>query len=365
MKIVIDNKIFLRQKFGGVSRYFVELQSRLNTNEKIESRIIAPIHINSHLHQSHNNQKHRLFMPKSTNRFKFDLSIKLLSDYLSVQEMKEFNPNLIHETFYTLTDPWNKKIKRVTTVYDLIREKIDPVVSKSEAKKATLGRSEKIICISNNTKNDLIEFYNLPEDKCEVVYLGVDSIFSQVNPLEKVFWDRPYILYVGQRTGYKNFEFFIKALSRVSNFGKEFGLICFGGGKFTDSEKALFSELSLSFDDIRHESGSDEILKVAYSQAMALVYPSLYEGFGLPIVEAMASKCIVITSDSISLAEAGGGVAINYQSRNLESLTDAIENALALDPESKSMKLDAGLSWASKFDWNATALNTQKIYLEI
>ena len=365
MKIVIDNKIFLRQKFGGVSRYFVELQSRLNTNEKIESRIIAPIHINSHLHQSHNNQKRRLFMPKSTNRFKFDLSIKLLSDYLSVQEMKKFNPNLIHETFYTLTDPWNKKIKRVTTVYDLIREKIDPVVSKSEAKKATLGRSEKIICISNNTKNDLIEFYNLPEDKCEVVYLGVDSIFSQVSPLEKIFWDRPYILYVGQRAGYKNFEFFIKALSRVSNFGKEFGLICFGGGKFTDSEKALFSELSLSFDDIRHESGSDEILNVAYSQAMALVYPSLYEGFGLPIVEAMASKCIVITSDSISLAEAGGGVAINYQSRNLESLTDAIENALALDPESKSMKLDAGLSWASKFDWNATALNTQKIYLEI
>ena len=149
MKIVIDNKIFLRQKFGGVSRYFVELQSKLNTNTKINSRIIAPIHINSHLHHLDNDPKRRIFIPKATNRLKINSGIKLLSDYLSVQEIKKFNPNLIHETFYTLTDPWNKKIKRVTTVYDLIREKIDPVVSKSEAKKATLGRSEKIICISS------------------------------------------------------------------------------------------------------------------------------------------------------------------------------------------------------------------------
>ena len=185
MKIAIDNNIFLRQKFGGVSRYFVQLQSKLNSNRKIESRIIAPIHINSHLKHLENDPKHRIFIPKTTNRLKIDSGIKLLSNYLSVQEMKKFNPNLIHETFYTLTDPWNKKIKRVTTVYDLIREKVDPIASKSKAKRATLERSEKIICISNNTKSDLIEFYNLPEDRCEVVYLGVNNVFFEDFNIEK------------------------------------------------------------------------------------------------------------------------------------------------------------------------------------
>ena len=365
MKIVIDNKIFLRQKFGGVSRYFVELQSKLNTNTKINSRIIAPIHINSHLHHSDNDPKRRIFIPKATNRLKINSGIKLLSDYLSVQEMKKFNPNLIHETFYTLTDPWNKKIKRVTTVYDLIREKVDPIASKSKSKKATLERSEKIICISNNTKNDLIEFYNLPEDRCEVVYLGVNSVFFEDFNIEKKFWDRPYILYVGQRAGYKNFEFLMKALSRVSKFGKDFGLICFGGGNFTISEKALFNELSLSIKDIRHESGSDQKLKVAYSQALALVYPSLYEGFGLPIVEAMASRCLVITSDSISIAEAGGKEALYFESHNAESLINLLNDVLALDSKSQKTKRDDGFNWASKFTWNSTASNTLKVYLGI
>jgi glycosyltransferase involved in cell wall biosynthesis len=197
------------------------------------------------------------------------------------------------------------------------------------------------------------------------VYLGVNGVFFEDFNIEKKFWDRPYILFVGQRAGYKNFEFLMKALSRVSKFGKDFGLICFGGGNFTNSEKALFNELSLSIKDIRHESGSDQKLKVAYSQALALVYPSLYEGFGLPIVEAMASRCLVITSDSISIAEAGGEEAIYFESKSAESLISLLNETLALDSKSQKTKRESGFNWASKFTWNATASQTIKVYLEI
>ena len=165
-------------------------------------------------------------------------------------------------------------------------------------KKSTLARCDHVICISQNTQKDLCEMYNFPIDRTSVTHLSYKDFgaFSQA-ALPQVLQGAPYFL-LGNRSGYKNFFLLLKAYAAEERLRKHFRIVAIGGGKLSPDELAICDELNLASDQVVQLSGSDDLLGAAYAHATALVYPSLYEGFGIPPLEAMSVDCPVLSSNA-------------------------------------------------------------------
>ena len=153
------------------------------------------------------------------------------------------------------------------------------------------------MAISKNTKQDLIDIYKVAPEKITVTYLGVDHLNAGLkNGIRKNF-----LLFVGPRNGYKNFRNLLIAFSRLLINNRTLKLVAFGGGNFTEDEKIFIKSLNIKSDNLQHITGPDQILLDLYSQALAFVYPSIYEGFGIPPLEAMGNGCPVIASKPAQL----------------------------------------------------------------
>ena len=165
------------------------------------------------------------------------------------------------------------------------------------------------------------------------------------------------LLYVGARTGYKNFE---SMLTQIAKFLKEhnFVLICFGL-PFSKYEKRLIRLLGLS-DHVRVESGSDQQLMEYYRQSVAFLYPSIEEGFGMPVLEAMSQACPVVASDKASIPEVGGDAAVYFDPLKPDSLESKLLELL--DPEVRKIWITKGLERCQLFDWKKTATETAEVY---
>ena len=202
-------------------------------------------------------------------------------------------------------------------------------------KKKAIDRADHIICISENTKSDLINIYSINEQKISVVHNGFthgDSI-KKVNLNEFYFSKKPYFLYVGERNGYKNFNFLLEAFNKSEKLKKTMNLVCFGGAPFSQSEINQIYNLGFNKNQIMHFSGSDSLLKSFYhtSYASALIFPSLYEGFGIPPFEAMSNKCPVIANNTSCLPEVIGNAGEFFESHSHESLIYSMEEILFND----------------------------------
>jgi glycosyltransferase involved in cell wall biosynthesis len=203
--------------------------------------------------------------------------------------------------------------------------------------------------------------FDVQEEKVSVVHLGVDvSAFKSCPALDSVF-DRPFLLYVGGRGGYKNFGGFIRAFSRSNFLMKEFDIVSFGGGSFNKFELELINTLGFGSEQVRQIGGSDEQLSSLYHQAVAFVYPSLYEGFGLPPLEAMAAGCPVISSNASSMPEVIGNAGKYFNPNDLEEIQFALEKVVS-SPELRSRLIGLGFKNIEKFSWQKCALETLDIY---
>jgi glycosyltransferase involved in cell wall biosynthesis len=163
--------------------------------------------------------------------------INPLNHYLMDRQIHKWHPDVIHETYYSNFFYNLKNTARITTVYDMIHELFPHSFSKIDrsalCKKKTLDRVDHIICISQNTKKDLIEILNIVEEKISVVHLGIDiDFFSNEGLNFDILFNKPYLLYVGHRSKYKNFDGLIKAFSSSSRLKSDFDIITFGGGFF-------------------------------------------------------------------------------------------------------------------------------------
>lgn len=275
--------------------------------------------------------------------------------------------DIYHPTYYRNGLKKKKKTAIVITVYDMIHELYPDQFIDSwfviKAKKRAISIADVIITISENTKNDLIKIYNVPESKIKVVYLASSlrsSSPTTIDELKEVYGlKRPYILYVGDRRTYKNFKCLIN--SYIDNFSDEFDLICFGGGKLKKEElKNINSSIS---NNIIQLSGSDDLLASLYKHAFCFVYPSLYEGFGIPPLEAMSMGCPVIASNVSSIPEVVGNAAILFDPHSNDELINAIRS---LYDESKRKDLiKSGFEQEKKFSWDKMAKETLEVYKAI
>jgi len=365
MKIAFDQQIFNLQSYGGISRYYIFLAQEL-LNHSQDVCVFAGVHQNNYLSALPRDVvrgvKLSKYPPKSGR------IIQTFNHYLAKMQINNWQPNIVHETYYSAMPLHETTAPRVITVYDMIHELYPQMFSNRDNttnwKLKKVNSAEHIICISQNTKNDLIEIFGVEEDKISVTHLGVDLSFSHVHSEQNSEPRRPFLLYVGARGGYKNFHAVLQAFSNSNQLRNDFDLVAFGGGSF--SRKELYVISSFGFDDkrVRQMDGGDEDLKELYHLANAFIYPSLYEGFGMPPLEAMACSCPVISSNASSMPEVIGNAGEYFDPTNVDALIAAIENVVYSSVRSEELRL-LGKERIKSFSWEKTAKRTLDIYQRV
>lgn len=359
LRVAVDNQIFQRQSYGGISRYFVELVHHFSEINDVSIEIFAPFHRNSYLENSFDPLTFRLQLFDYTNRFGVGSAIDRFSNLVSGYQIVKFKPQIIHETFYNGPVDFLRHIPRVITVYDMIREMENPTSEKAKRKFASIMAASSIITISDSTREDLLSLIPVDPGNVKTIHLAASDFFSPINTssIESL---KPYVLYVGQRSGYKNFVNFCRAFSHSSNLRNELNIHVFGGGKFNKSELQVLDELNL-LENVIKIDGDDIQLRIQYSNARALIYPSIMEGFGIPLVEAMKSGCPVICSDRSSIPEVAGEAAIYFDPTSTDSMRSIMESTLG-NSEMLSTMQGRGLFRSQNFSWKKTAEETNLLY---
>jgi len=361
MKILFDYKIFYQQKVGGISNYFYHLGKELiKLNQDILYSI--PLHKNEYLKKIEKNYKKGIYLAKFPSRI--NMIVENINHLLTKKTINSYKPNIIHETYYSEKIYDNKKL--VCTVYDMINEKFSNFFPNSEEitkiKKSTVMRADHIICISERTKEDLINFFNVDENKITVTLLASSVREAKSKSLKKKF--NNCLLFVGSRYGYKNFKNFIKAYSSSIFLKKNFKIIAYGGEKFSKIDRKILQDYKIEKNKVMFLQNNIYELSYLYSNVAALIYPSFYEGFGLPILEAMKCGCPVISSNGGSLMEVGGNGIEYFDPRNFESIKDHIERIVKSE-ELQKKSIEYGYLRSSQFSWSKCAEETQAIYNKI
>lgn len=363
MKIAFDHQIFNWQSYGGISRYYSELAREFLLQEQ-EVRVFAGIHRNRHLSvlPSHIVQGRRVdsYPPKS------DDLLQIVNRWWSRACAKRWSPDVLHETYYAARASSPDGLPRVATVHDMIHEvfrQLFPENDRTPAwKRATCARVDHIISISHSTKKDLVEILGINPSKITVIHLGVDAtgLARQAGTAGDAP-NRPYLLYVGARDSYKNFGGLARSLAASDRLRRDFDLVCFGGGALSDAERAAMAGLGFSQHQVRQVAGDDEALARLYRHASAFIYPSLYEGFGLPPLEAMACSCPAVVSNTSSIPEVVGDAGEYFDPREIEDMRYAIERVVYSSSRTLELKT-LGANRVKGFCWSTTATRTLNVY---
>ncbi len=357
MKVFFDHSIFTLQKFGGVSNYIVNLVE--NFSKKISPSIISMFYKNEYLKEC--SFADTVFFYNRAGLF-INLINKLNKIYFNYK-LNLKKPEIIHQTYFNQKNIYSKKSKIVITEYDLIKEKFyrENFKDQIDYKSKLFQEVDQIICISNNTKKDLEEQYSIQSSKISITHLGVNK---NKDYREKLLNLRPYILFVGERHRYKNFINLIKAYSLSGKLNQNFDLVCFGGGKFSIEEKKLFNDLSIDKNKIHYFQGDRLDLNYFYKNARLFIFPSLYEGFGLPLLEAMNMQCPVLCSDTSSFFEVANDAALFFDPKSVESIVFKIEDTIFNNQLLKNIVIK-GNNNLDKFSWKKCADETERIYNKI
>ena len=367
MNIIYDHQIFIDQPYGGPSRYFIKLIKEISKTEKL--KISSFFHINNYLQELDDEIKsgfnlNKIYINKAPYRIREYLTkglINKINHYHLNNLIKKFKPQLIHRTNF---DDYQTNLPVVLTVYDLIHEKYPKYYGKDSnfrPKKKAIERADEIICISKNTLNDLSNYYDLKNKKTSVIYLGCELSQKQSANQETRNFKDDYLLYVGKRSNYKNFTNFIKAYSISKNLKNNFKIVCFGGGTFTNQERKTFNLLNIDLKNIVYLSGDDDLLANLYQNATALIYPSKYEGFGLPILEAMSFSCPVICSNVSSIPEVAGNAVEYFNPEIIEDIEKKISGTVFSENKIKNLKT-LGNERIKLFSWSKCAKQTLNVY---
>lgn len=352
--------MFSIQKYGGITRYFCELIKNLPSEHQFKLPIIFSD--NHYMHENSEIFKKMNFLPSKNFKGKHFVRKKLyfINQIYSRYCISSNNFDLFHPTFYD--NYFLKVLKRpfIITVHDLIQFKFKDTFYKYSTivpqMESVIKNANRIISISENTKKDIVEIFNINPEKIDVIYHGFNKR-SNNKPCTNKIIDNfgKYILFVGDRSLYKNFKTFAEVISKLFKIEKGLKLICVGT-PFTNEEKVLLSKLRIANQTIALNV-EDSTLNELYSNALVFVYPSLYEGFGMPILEAFANNCPVCLSNTSSLPEIAGDAGVYFDPYDHESILEAIKKVL-YDNSFKNQMINAGKERLADFSWKKTAEET-------
>lgn len=366
MRIAYDFQIFGEHQYGGVSRYFFELAQAVAQQPTTEVGIVCPLYVNEYLAASDKSLKvigRRAPVFPRTGRF-----YRAINRLLASSKLAKLHPDLVHETYYSEKSFAPHGSKVALTVFDMIHERCAETFSPKDRtaaiKSIAVERADHIFCISEYTKRDLVEILNVPEHKITVTYLAVSPLPAPNISALSLLGGGPFILHVGGRQGYKNFSALVRAYGSSAWLRKNFRIVCFGSGVLTEIERALILELGISEGAILQIGGGDDVLAALYKNAAAFVYPSCYEGFGIPPLEAMSQGCPVICSRATSIPEVVGDAGAYFDPLDVDSIRDALETVLHSQSIRDSLIL-AGHQRSKFFSWARCASETLAAYREL
>ncbi len=229
----------------------------------------------------------------------------------------------------------------------------------------SIHKAKKIIAVSKTTKNDIMKAYQIPEERVEVVYNGYEKkIKDQRSKIKTKYTKNPYILYVGTLQPRKNITTLIQAFAKFKEQSPEFRLIVAGKkGWLFESIFNLVKELKLNRDVSFTDYVTDQQVAFLYKNAFCFVLPSLYEGFGIPILEAMSFGCPVISSFASSLPEVGGDACLYFDTQNSEDLVEKLD-MLKKDEKLRNGLVQKGKKRVKEFSWKKCAEQTLLIIQE-
>jgi glycosyltransferase involved in cell wall biosynthesis len=364
MKILYDHQTFSLQEYGGISRIYTELLTPV-PHKTVETKISIVFSNNAYLKEL-KSIKFFPFLKKSKWKYKVAVMLMLNKIY-SIIKLQTSDFDIFHPTYY---DPYFLKyLKRkpfVVTCFDMIHEKFGDTYAEIgidnvaiEGKKILLERAARVIAISESTKKDIVEIYGIDKNKIDVVHLASSLSNKSSSPTRIVKGN--YILFIGNRNVYKNFGFFITSVADTLKQRSDLIVVCGGGKAFTEEEDELINSLGLK-GKVSHEPvQNDNTLVNLYSNALCFVFPSLYEGFGIPVLEAFSCGCPCALSNKSSLPEVGGDAAIYFDPKDAASIQKAIINLLD-DEGLRKRKIAEGYERLSLFSWAKTREETFRIY---
>lgn len=286
--------------------------------------------------------------------------------------------DLFHATHYVL--PYFVACKTVVSIHDIIHMLYPEFLPNRRAHyyasamiRHSLSRGDRIIASSQNTKSDLLETFRVDGDKIDVVYLGVPRRFRQSvdretanGVLERLGIKKPYVLFVGNPKPHKNLVSVVRAFARALELESfDADLVCVGDnsdGVLRIRQQAERLGIADRLKLVGRVSNDD--LPSIYQQATLFLYPTLYEGFGFPVVEAMASGVPVITSNKSALKEIAEGYADLVNPLDIDEMARALAQGMN-DPEHRAALIRLGLRRAEDFRWQRTAKRTLAIYLSV
>ena len=350
--VLFTGDIFRLQARGGITRYFDELIPRLT----------RPSHVVAGLHQSRAIPRGRVeaavYMPafRLSPRFR-----ALVNRGLDEVRFRGVSGEILHPTYYR--DPSSlPSLPTVLTVYDMAHERFPDIFRRrwwnsedpARWKKAIAQRADRIVCISDSTRRDLVDLLGVDAAKTRVIHCGATD-WSEIEAEEPAGLSgiAPFFLWVGERHTYKNFAATLEAW-KTSSAASSTSILCVGGGPLRPGEHA---------DRVRQVTLRDAQLKWAYQHAVALLYTSRCEGFGLPLLEAMSLGCPVVASGVSSMPEVGGDAAVYVDPTDIESIRGGIERIVATgrDPA----HVERMRAQAARFSWDRCAEEHEALYREL
>ncbi len=353
------------QKFGGVSRYFYEIAKSLHKVNGTELIVFAPLHASGYFREPNGVSIFGIRLPARPGVLRIAKAINRRLQKLARFVLRDID--IFHETYFSVDDNCPARAKRIITVYDMIHEKFPEYFSSDadqqfKSRKAlSIRRADHIICISECTKRDLIEILGIPENRISVVYLGCSLTSNGLIAPATDTDAKPYLLYVGLRQGYKNFERLLHAYASSPFLMDTFDLVCFGGGTLRPEENDLIQVLGIPVANVKHTAGDDSKLVGAYSAASIFVYPSLYEGFGIPPLEAMSLGCPVACSNAGSIPEIVSDCAEMFDPTDVSDICSAI-TLIATKPERRKILIEKGKVQSANFTWEKCGAETLRVY---
>lgn len=383
MKVFYDYQIFEHQQYGGISRYYAELISQMKNRADVN--YMLPILESSNAYLKNIPEVNAQVRGGSDYYNKFFLGLTFPGKWKLYQQRNKWFPNRIYvnqrHSEYQLqhgvfdlfhpTDINNYFLKYignkpfVVTIHDMIDEYFPEYAFhvystyKTSVKEELVKKAAGIIAVSNSTKHDILKRFSVDERKIKVIYHGGSNL-----PLAsgEAIIPGAYFLYVGKRVHYKNFYFLLQALQPFLIKDSALKIVCVGA-PFNSTEQSYFKDLKIEL-NLVHQSADDSILGNLYHHARGFIYPSLYEGFGIPILEAFQCNCPVMASNTSSLPEVGGDAALYFDPKSIESIQQAFLTLLQSDSVRKDL-IEKGAARLKNFSWQTAAQHTFDFYKSI
>lgn len=348
MRVHYDNIVFSLQRAGGISTYWSELITRLLRDE-------VDVSFDEF---KHHNLVRNTFAIQPASLHTRGSKYLIVERFKALQLPEQNLPFVFHSSYNRITN--NKLASQVTTVHDFVHEKFYKGVRRSlhlMQKGKVLRAADQIITVSENTKRDLLQFHpTIPAANVKVIYNGVSTDFYPLAAAEKKQLAensaKPYLVYIGSREHYKNFKFTVDFLKETADFE----LYIIGSALLKTELQYLKQQLPGRWKHFDHIS--NQRLNELYNTAYALIYPSLYEGFGIPLLEAMKAGVPFLALNNSAIPEVAGAAGILLERPDITLFKDALDTISSRRAE----LIQKGYEQSAKFSWEKCYQETLSVY---